>query len=108
MAEYSNAEKLLAVVETWAKPRIAKLPMKYRLMSPMMTPLLHGMIKNIPDDMIPQAASAVIDNAIIDGSVKLFDCIVLERNDLIELQHMLRLNLKCEDMKRSGYVVITE
>lgn len=105
---YSNAEKLMAVVEAWARPRLAQLPSPYSYLAPALTPLVQNVLNRIPDETIPQTVNAIIDDAVKQGSVTLWK-INLDKNDLMDLQHLIRLNLPCQqDERKQGYKVVSE
>lgn len=101
--DYSNAEKLVAVVEAWAKPLVTQLPSPYSMLAPMVGPLICEYLKKIPDESIPRIANSVIDNAVSQGSVKLWQ-VTLDINDLTQLQRLVKLNLPCES-EQNGYEV---
>lgn len=103
---YSNAEKLMAVVETWSRPLISQLPPPYNFLAPALTPVLSNFVNKVPDASIPSIVNDIIDNAVKQGSVKVFN-VTLDTDDLVELQRLIRLNMPSEKVRKSTYEVIT-
>ena len=75
--------------------------------APLIEPFLNKALANVPDDMIPVIAHSFVENAIKNGSMVIFEGnIELEREDLEELQKLLRYNLPINPM--DNYQVLTE
>ena len=75
--------------------------------APLIEPFLNKALANVPDDMIPVLAHSFVENAIKNGSMVIFEGnIELEREDLEELQKLLRYNLPINPM--DNYQVLTE
>lgn len=78
------------------------------LANQLVEPLLSNYLKDIPDAMIPQLAHSLVDNAIKQGGLSLFEGkIELEAEDLEELRTLLRYNLPIADAGET-YKVITQ
>lgn len=76
--------------------------------SSLVEPMLSRYLQGIPDEAIPQLAHNIVSKAIENGSLSLFEGKVeFEKEDLEELQNLLRYNLPVEDVSES-YTVITE
>jgi hypothetical protein len=70
-------------------------------------PLVAQYLSGFPDEAIPQMMHSVVENAIKQGSLSLFEGKVeFEKEDLEELQKLLRYNLPIK--KTMGYQVLTE
>lgn len=79
-------------------------PMLSGLSAPIIEPLLSQYLQGVPDAMIPQLAHSLVDNAIKQGGLVLFEGkIELEAEDLEELQTLLRYNLPIQNCET--YVV---
>lgn len=75
--------------------------------APIIEPFLNKALANVPDDAIPVLAHSVVESAIKNGNMVLFEGnIELEREDLQELQKLLRYNLPINPM--DNYQVLTE
>lgn len=75
--------------------------------APVIEPFLNKALANVPDDAIPVLAHSVVENAIKNGGMVLFEGNVeLELEDLQELQKLLRYNLPINPM--DNYQVLTE
>lgn len=73
----------------------------------LVTPMLNKYISQIPDDNIPTVAHGIVDKAIADGQLSLFDGKVeFELADLQELKKLLDWNLPLKE--EDVYQVITE
>ena len=82
-------------------------PLVSGIASPMVEPLIAQYLSSVPDEAIPQMAHSIVDNAIKQGSLSLFEGkIEFEKDDLEELQKLLRYNLPIK--KATGYQVLTE
>ena len=67
--------------------------------APLIEPFLNKALANVPDDMIPVLAHNFVENAVKNGSLAIFEGnIELEREDLEELQKLLRYNLPINPM----------
>lgn len=82
-------------------------PLFNGLSSSLVEPILNRYLKGIPDEAIPQLAHNVINDAIKNGGLMLFEGnVVFEVEDLEELQKLLRYNLPIEVTE--SYQVKTE
>ena len=76
--------------------------------SSLVEPFLAKYISGIPDDSIPQLAHNVVDDAIKNGSLSLFQGKVeFDPEDLEELKTLLKYNLPIKEAT-SSYSVLTE
>ena len=76
--------------------------------SSLVEPFLAKYISGIPDDSIPQLAHNVVDGAIKNGGLSLFEGKVeFEPEDLEELKTLLKYNLPIKEAT-SSYSVLTE
>lgn len=74
------------------------------LVEPMLASYLHG----IPDQAIPKMAHQIVDNALLQGQLSLFEGnVVFERSDLDELKKLLCYNLPIKE-KESYKVKVKE
>ena len=70
-------------------------------------PLLANYLSGVPDNMIPQLAHTIVENAIKEGGLSLMEGnIIFEKEDLEELQKLLRYNLPIQEVKT--YKVLEE
>lgn len=95
----------------WVSPSwtIAKEfgPLMSNITSIVVEPMLSKFFEGIPDESIPKVAHAVVDNAIRNGSLSLFEGkISFDVSDLQELKRYLDYNLPLEG--GNGYEVIVE
>ena len=108
----------LASIETkikstgWVSPMwsIAKeiSPVLDGVSSSMIEPFIAKYISGIPDESIPQLAHNVVDDAIKNGGLSLFEGKVeFEPEDLEELKTLLKYNLPIQESAAS-YSVLTE
>lgn len=82
-------------------------PLMGGLTGKIVEPLLANYLSGVPDNMIPQLAHSLVDNAIQNGELSLFEGkVVFELDDLQELKELLRYNLPIQVTKE--YEVITE
>lgn len=82
-------------------------PLLNGISSSLIEPLLNRYLAGIPDEAIPQLAHNVVNDAVKNGSLSLFEGnIELEPEDLQELQTLLRYNLPIAET--CSYRVITE
>lgn len=104
-ATYSNAEKLAAVVEAWAGPRLRQLMPDYGpLIVSALRPVVLAWVRRVPDESVPAVAAEVLARAKDQGGLQVWK-IGIDRNDLAELEELLRLNLPCTEQPRRGYEV---
>lgn len=69
-------------------------PLLGNVSSKMLEPLIANYLKGVPDTMIPQLAHSIVDNAIANEGLTLFEGnIEIELEDLKELKKLLRYNL---------------
>lgn len=76
-------------------------PMMDSITGSIVTPMLTRYISQLDDATIPQMAHNIVDDAIKNGSLTLFDGkVVFEQEDLQELKNLLNYNLpiKAEDV----------
>lgn len=70
-------------------------------------PMLSQYLQGVPDSAIPSIAHQVVDNALNNGNLSLFEGnVVFERSDLEELKTLLRYNLPMNNDE--NYQVITK
>lgn len=70
-------------------------------------PLLTNYLRGIPENAIPQLAHTIVENAIKEGGLSLMEGnIIFEKEDLEELQKLLRYNLPIQEVKT--YKVLEE
>ncbi|WP_289160461.1 hypothetical protein [uncultured Parabacteroides sp.] len=78
------------------------------LSSSLVEPMLAKYLQGIPDDSIPELAHKIVEDAIKNGGLSLFEGKVeFEPEDLEELKTLLRYNLPVEE-KTNTYKVLTE
>lgn len=78
------------------------------LSSSLVEPMLAKYLQGIPDDSIPELAHKIVEDAIKNGGLSLFEGKVeFEPEDLEELKTLLRYNLPVEE-KANAYKVLTE
>ena len=69
-------------------------PLLGNVSSKMLEPLIANYLKGVPDAMIPQLAHSIVDNAIANEGLTLFEGnIEIELEDLKELKKLLKYNL---------------
>lgn len=82
-------------------------PLMSKVAAPVVEPLVAQYLSGIPDEAIPQMVHSIVENAVKQGSLSLFEGKVeFEKDDLEELQTLLRYNLPIK--KTMGYQVLTE
>lgn len=82
-------------------------PLVQGLSSSIVEPLLVKYLQGVPDDALPQLAHGIVNDAIKNGGLTLFEGTVeFEVEDLEELKKLLRYNLPI--VEYSAYEVITE
>jgi hypothetical protein len=82
-------------------------PLMSKVAAPVVEPLVAQYLSGIPDEAIPQMVHSIVENAVKQGSLSLFEGKVeFEKEDLEELQTLLRYNLPIK--KAMGYQVLTE
>lgn len=70
-------------------------------------PMLNVYLNGIPDEAIPGVAHTIVENAIANNGISLFEGnVVFEREDMEELRKLLRYNLPMTEAKK--YEVIKE
>ena len=83
-------------------------PLLYGLSSSLVEPMLARYLQGIPDEAIPELAHKVVEDAIRNGGLSLFEGKVeFETDDLEELRTLLRYNLPVPE-KTGSYEVLTE
>ena len=83
-------------------------PIMENLSTRIITPFISNYLNRIPDEMIPTMAHEVVDSAIKNGSLSLFEGkIEFEKEDLEELKTLLKYNLPITECKKD-YEVITQ
>lgn len=104
-ATYTNAEKLAAVVEAWAGPRLQQLLPDYgALITSALRPVVLAWVRKVPDESVPTVAAEVVTRAKANGGVRVWK-VEIDRHDLAELEELLRLNLPAAEQPRRGYEV---
>lgn len=69
-------------------------PLLGNVSAKMIEPMIANYLKGVPDNMLPQLAHSIVDNAIANGGLTLFEGnIEVEVEDLRELKKLLRYNL---------------
>ena len=69
-------------------------PLMESITGNLVAPMIEGYLKSIPDDTIPKMAHAVVDDALKNGELKMFEGkVIFERSDLQQLKRLLELNL---------------
>jgi hypothetical protein len=82
-------------------------PLLSKVAAPVVEPLVAQYLSGFPDEAIPQMVHSIVENAVKQGSLSLFEGKVeFEKEDLEELQKLLRYNLPIK--KTMGYQVLTE
>ena len=128
--EYTNSQKLAAVLNVWMQPIVQQLagsrlsgmpflsavenkirstgwvrpswsiaselsPFIQSITGPMVEPLLDSYLSKIPDSAIPQMAHAIVDKAIENNGLTLFDGnVTFERSDLEQLKRLTYRTLR--------------
>ena len=83
-------------------------PLLDGLSSSLVEPMLARYLQGIPDEAIPELAHKVVEDAIRNGGLSLFEGKVeFETDDLEELRTLLRYNLPVPE-KTCSYEVLTE
>lgn len=83
-------------------------PLLDGLSSSLVEPMLARYLQGIPDEAIPELAHKVVEDAIRNGGLSLFEGKVeFEADDLEELRTLLRYNLPVPE-KTGSYEVLTE
>ena len=81
-------------------------PLVGNIAAPVIEPMLSKYLEGIPDEALPQMAHSLVENAIKQGGLSLFEGkIEFEKEDLEELLTLLRYNLPYK--KVMGYQVLT-
>lgn len=131
--EYTNSQKLAAVLNAWMQPVIQQVvesrlsgmpflsaienkirstgwvrpswslgvemaPFLQPITGAMVEPLLDSYLSKIPDTAIPQLAHSIVDKAIENNGMTLFDGnLTFERGDLEHLKKLLDYNLPVQE-----------
>ncbi|WP_202192613.1 hypothetical protein [Bacteroides uniformis] len=83
-------------------------PLMDGLSSSLVEPMLARYLQGVPDSAIPELAHKVVNDAIKNGSLSLFEGKVeFEKDDLEELKTLLQYNLPINDSPNS-YEVLTD
>lgn len=83
-------------------------PLLDGLSSSLVEPMLARYLQGVPDEAIPELAHKVVEDAIRNGGLSLFEGKVeFETDDLEELRTLLRYNLPVPE-KTGSYEVLTE
>lgn len=142
--EYTNSQKLAAVLNVWMQPIVQQLagsrlsgmpflsavenkirstgwvrpswsiaselsPFIQSITGPMVEPLLDSYLSKIPDSAIPQMAHAIVDKAIENNGLTLFDGnVTFERSDLEQLKRLLEYNLPVASGRQRYNVKLSE
>lgn len=84
------------------------VPLMDGLSSSLVEPMLARYLQGVPDSAIPELAHKVVNDAIKNGSLSLFEGKVeFEKDDLEELKTLLQYNLPINDSPNS-YEVLTD
>lgn len=84
-------------------------PIMESLTGKLVAPILNAQFAKMDDKAIPDIAHSVVDNAIGQGKLSLFEGKVeIELDDLQELKRLLNLNLPISEADAGVYEVITE
>lgn len=60
----------------------------------LVAPMIERYLQGVPDDAIPKMAHAIVDDALKNGELRLFEGkVVFEREDLMNLKRLLELNM---------------
>lgn len=82
-------------------------PMTHGIASALIEPMLNRYLEGVPDEAIPQLAHNIVNDAVKQGGLSLFEGnIEFELEDLEELQKLLRYNLPI--VEHASYQVVTE
>lgn len=82
-------------------------PLFNGLSSSLIEPLIAQYLQGIPDEAIPQMAHSLVQDALKNGGLNLFEGnVMFELEDLKELEKLLRYNLPI--VETGGYQVVTE
>lgn len=64
-------------------------------------PMLANYLQGIPDQAVPNMAHQIVDNALAQGQLSLFEGnVIFERDDLLELKSLLKYNLPIIEQKK--------
>lgn len=82
-------------------------PLFSGLSSSLVEPFIAQYLQGIPDEAIPQMAHSLVQDAIKNGGLQLFEGnVIFELEDLQELEKLLRYNLPIAESR--SYQVVTE
>ena len=97
----------VCVIHMWSISKEIS-PLLDGLSSSLVEPMLARYLQGIPDEAIPELAHKVVEDAIRNGGLSLFEGKVeFETDDLEELRTLLRYNLPVPE-KTGSYEVLTE
>lgn len=69
-------------------------PMLGGMGATILRPVIHSMVKDLPDEMIPEAMHGIVRSALDNGRLDLLEGKVsFDRDDIGRLHHLLELNL---------------
>lgn len=64
----------------------------------LLTPIIYNMVKDLPNESLPEMAHEIVDNAISQGSLSLFEGkVTFEQCDLEQLKKLLDFNLPVQN-----------
>lgn len=82
-------------------------PLFSGLSSSLVEPFIAQYLQGIPDEAIPQMAHSLVQDAIKNNGLRLFEGnVIFELEDLLELEKLLRYNLPVKES--DAYQVLTE
>ena len=82
----------------WVSPRWTLMgelsPLMENLTGNIIAPIIEGYLSKVDDASIPRMAHIIVDDAIKNGELKLFEGkIIIDRDDICQLKRLLELNL---------------
>lgn len=88
----------------WVSPNwsmVAELsPLMESISGNIVAPMLSRYISQVDDSLIPKMAHSIVDNALKNGELSLFEGkVIFEENDLKELKKLLNLNLPYDPLQ---------
>lgn len=116
----TNSYKLAAVITKWIHPNLQQIALSYlgsnqqmRMLMPFVnyisdntvTKALNGYLSRVPDNILPDMAHSIVDDAIKQGGFTIGN-IIFDTKDLQELKNLLNYNLPLEQTTEE-YTVIT-
>lgn len=82
-------------------------PLMQTITGTMLEPFIAGYLAKVPDESIPEMAHAIVDNAIANGGLSLFEGnLTFEKTDFDELKKLLDFNLPVKLSNR--YKIVEE